>query len=155
MFVATGAWALMDGWYRLFYGTRPFDRLMLGMDAAILVVSIAGIVIGWLAWKRYGLRKRQKALAVFLSRGRDLLANPPYGSADTPAWTDAVESFTRDVTAYLQKKSPRAVGSFLETFDMPMATNAGVLMEVRVDYAVLNHRLRNLMRIMENAEAYF
>jgi len=143
-----------DALYRLFYGTRPFDKLMLGIDVTVVVISFLGLLVGWLAWKRFGLRKRQKAIGVFIDRGSRLLSNLPYGSADTPAWTEAVESFTHDVVAYLEKKSPRAVNTFLENFE-PLTFNPMVAFDIRVTHAMLAHSLKNLRSIMENAEAYF
>jgi hypothetical protein len=153
--MVTGGYALADAMYRFFYGCKPIDQAMFWMDVVVIVVSIAGLVITWLAWKRYGLRKRRMDIGAFVERGRQLLCNLPYGSADTPAWIEAVESFARDVVTYLEKKSKRAVGTFLDTSDMPLPINTMIAVEIRVTHAMLAHYLRNLRSIMENAEAYF
>jgi hypothetical protein len=145
----------MDALYRLFYGTRPFDQLMFGIDAAVLVVSIAGLFVSVVVLRKSKVRKRQKAIREFMARGQQVRANIPQGSADTPAWTDSVNQLIQDVATFLEKHSPTALAVFLDTTDMPTTINPLVWGMSQSDYARLNHCIRNLRSIMENAEVYF
>lgn len=156
IFVATGGWALIDAWYRLAHGTRPFDWLMFWLDMAILAVSIAGIVITWLAWKRYGVRKCKKAIRGFMVRGRDLLSHLPMGSADAPDWTTSVDQLIQDAATYLEKHSPDALAVFLDTTNMASRITPGLVgVEEYGHYARLTLAMKNLRSIMENAGEYF
>ncbi len=145
----------MDALYRLFCGTRPFDQLMFGIDAAVLAVSIAGFLVSLVVLRKSKVRKRQKSIREFIARGQQIRGNIPQGSADTPEWTNSVNQLIQDVASFLEKYSPNALVVFLDTTDMPTTINPLVWGMSQSDYARLNHCLRNLRSIMENAEAYF
>jgi hypothetical protein len=155
IFVATGGFALIDALYRLFCGTRPFDWLMFGIDFSVLVVSMAGFFVSLVILRKSKVRKRQKSIREFMVRGQQIRGNLPQGSADTPEWTASVNQLIQDVATFLEKHSPDALAVFLDTTDMPHTINPIVWGMSQSDYARLNHCLRNLRSIMENAEAYF
>lgn len=146
---------MADGLYRLLYGTRPFDWLMFGIDATVLIVSTAGFVLSLVMWRKAKVRKRQRTIREFMARGQQFRSDLPMGSADIPHWNNAVDQLIQDAAHFFQQHSPTALAVFLDTSNMPTTINPGVWITAHGHFVRLTHCLRNLRSIMENAEAYF
>jgi hypothetical protein len=137
--------------------TKTFDWFNFWVFLAFQVATLLFVAVPlWFIHRRNReIRNHKKTIREFMAKGQQLRTNLPVGSADIETWTAAVTQLIQDAATFLEKNSPDALAVFLDTTDMTHAINAGIWVEVSGDLMRLNHALRNLRSIMENAGEYF
>jgi hypothetical protein len=138
----------------MFEGVRPFDWLMLVIEAAVL------LLIAWEIGRdirhKWKMRARHDELFVYLDKGNKLHWNAPL-SFDAPTavvgeWESAVKKWVQDTTGFLKRYSPQAAAMFLQEVD---STYFEVANNPEFWDTAVYERLRNLREIMEKCDVYF
>lgn len=158
----------MDGLYRLFWGTRPFDWLMFGIDCSVLVVSTLVLIFSCPTWRRqYKAKKMVLAVGANLERGRKLQSSMPYWDShqvgkDLLQWEKDVEVWGTETEVLLASHSRKASIAFTHVINAQVADRTvrggSSTFQARGRfgdlYQILQVKLDNLQRLMENPEAY-
>jgi len=163
---------IMDAIRRLFYGTRPIDAVMIVIELLVL------IVIAWEALSTYTHRKKMLRMVSMVSpyaeRGLELQHSAPsrfVAEHDQHAyltlaaqWKKRFHAWDKETKEFLSSVSQKAASlylQFLSSEDTPhFAVDADgntvrLFHDISGTYQVLQSRLSNLRRIMENPSAYF
>ncbi len=169
--MAAAVSALMDALHRLFGDVRPIDWLILAVDGLVLFVIVLFEGPNW--WHEIAATRKASKLLPFLKAGEDLMSSAPYNSdkdhnqrvRDGQLWRENVQKWDRETQDFLTKLSPRALSAFrhvvhvVET-DHAALTPSGQFFNPAQGkfgdaYQLLQARLDNIQKIMENAKAYF
>ena len=156
-YLLASAWVMGDMIYRLIYGTRPFDWLMFGLDAAILIVTVGAIFLFTLpAWKH--ARKAQKFAAKvlpFLREGQRLYQATPdrHDEEAIMGWVEKAKDWEVTTGAFLAQQSERA------SFAFELVVNAYSTDRILSGYAGdiyqrFQVKLDTLARIVERPDSY-
>jgi hypothetical protein len=149
--------------YMIFEEIRPFDWIMLAVE--ILVLGAILIFEGpkWL--HEIAARRKASKLAPFLASGEKLRhtisLNP---NQDQNEWRENALKWDRETQEFLKKQSSRALSAFRHVShvggaDRSVLTPDGQFYPVHGllgdAFQLLQARLSNLHKIMENPEVYF
>lgn len=156
----------MDVLRRWFSDARPIDWLLLIVDFLVLVAILVLELPDWLHKRRAETNAR--ALAPFLDRGRVLQSSVPFQThspgAEMQQWAEKVELWSSETQGFLAGLSPRASTTFTHIVnageaDRDVRRPDGSMFHVSGHYGdvyqVLQVKLSNLQRILENPTAYF
>lgn len=156
----------MGAFDRLFVDTRGIDWLILIVDFFILVAILGLELPEWLH-KRRAIRNAE-TLAPFMDRGRQLQASVP-NQLPNPGpellkWMEDVKRWSVETEAFLAPRSGRAVVAFTHVISAssadrkvhkPDGSSFRLTGRYGDQYQVLQVKLDNLQKIMENPESYF
>jgi hypothetical protein len=156
----------------MFENVKPFDWLMLVIEAAVLIVIVYEVVIEGVrrraeAKRRAFIDAQALALSVLWDKGRRIqsVVPDPLLITDTRIITDwiaEVEAWTQETQSFLAV-SPRASASFLSVTDAGKV-NLNIPVPGRIisltgppqaPYQRLVVQLENLRRIIDRPDAYF
>jgi hypothetical protein len=146
-------------------GVRPFDWLMLVIEAAVLL--LIAWEIGRDIWRKRKVRSLLNTAFDFVQRGQKLQAlspqgtygpEGPHGPQFTPAWINLVKTWNQEVVNFMETCSPQARWSFLnDTSDGAAHAHQALAVppEAQWWYRTMLTRLDNLQKIAENPDVYF
>ena len=166
--MTVGLRAIIDDFYRLFRGTRPFDWLMFAIDSSVLIVSALVLIFSCPTWLRqHKAKKMVRAVGSNLERGRKLQSSvPDMGphkvSEDLKRWGSDVEVWGEQTEVLLASHSRTASTAFTHVINAEVADRTvrrgNSTFQARGPYGdvyqILQIKLDNLQKIMENPEAY-
>jgi hypothetical protein len=158
----------------MFEGVKPFDWIMLGIEAAVLLLILYEVIIDIVrhhqaTCRRKGLNQIVTSLSQLMDEGLRLQRSVPDTAEqefevlqrwmmDTSAWADKASDF-------LAARSRRASAAFLLVHDSSSAdsvvfTSSGdqlfyLASPLREHYQRLLTQLDNIRQIIEKSEVYF
>jgi hypothetical protein len=157
----------------MFEGVKPFDWLMLGIEAAVLLLILYEVVVG--VMRHNEMKCRKKALSVIttslyhlMDEGLELQRCVPNTATDE---TEILQSWMTNTTMWgakaselLADRSPQASATFslvhdLSSSDSVVFTPSGEVFylasPLREHYQRLLAQLNSLRQIMGSPEVYF
>jgi hypothetical protein len=156
----------------MFEGIRPFDWLMLVIEALVLIVIIFAEITGWMRRRRESrrhsfLNAKSLELSKMMDIGQRLVSTVPNPSFASPQefmlWVHSVAGWTDKVSKIMSLDSPHAVTDFMlaadsQSIDAMVSAHGrsfALSGEIWESYWRVVTRLENLRRIVERPEAYF
>lgn len=145
----------------MFSEVRPFDWIMLAVEALVLGLIAFEILVGIV--ERKGTRKRKLLiqqrmgeLFALMSDGQGILRKAPSVQQFTEAdrWAKSVDSWIAKVEIQLTVYSSEAVVAFAQAVKMDVRI-PHVAPGVEPHYRILLEKLENLRNITEKAEVYY
>ena len=136
------------------YSIRPFDWVMLVVEALVLVLIAAEI--GPSLVQKMRAKKRQKVLFSLLVKGQGILnrAPSPFDANPVHLWGVTVDQWSAEVTAVLAGYSEHAVASFNHQPQVG-APYHHIATGAWSHYGKLTARVENLRNIIEKPEIYY
>ena len=155
--------AIYHVWCMVVNGARPVDWISLTVEILVLAAILWFELPEWRHKRR--AEKQAQLLVPFLETGEALRSTAHYSSThDFMKWMDDARKWGVKTQDFLAKQSPRAASAFRHTAhlretDRAVITEFGDMQPVTGlfgdAYQLLQARLDNLQRVMENPEAYF
>lgn len=156
----------------MFEGIKPFDWLMLVIEALVLIVIIFAEITGWMRRRRESKRKsflnaKSLELSKVMDVGRRLILTVPEPDFTSPQasklWIEAAAVWTDKACKSVSLDSPRAAADFMlaaesQNINTVLSTHGRNIVlhgDIWETYWRLVTRLENLQRIVERPEAYF
>jgi hypothetical protein len=149
----------------MFAGVKPFDWLMLGIEAAVFLLILWEILRD--IWHKRKIRSLLNTAFDFVQRGQKLQAISPQGLYGPEGlhrpqfpeeWAKHVKAWNQEAVDFMEKCSPQARASFLNDTSNGAAHSEQVSKlppEAQWWFRTLLTRLDNLQRIAENPDVYF
>lgn len=155
--------AVYHVWRMIVDGARPVDWISLSVEILVLA---AILFFEWPEWfHKQKAQKKAAKLLPFLKRGEDLRACVPYAEINEHLpWMDKARNWHLETQDFLTEHSLRALSAFnhvvhVRDADRAVITPFGQLHGLTGlfgdAYQLLQARLDNLQKIMENPEVYF